>query len=117
MTHGRWAFQGTNAQGESGVGLDDVKDSDAGLRFLPAYGWKRAVQLARKGDSVGTQSFRAPDHNSDTLALFGSGKQKPEKSLYWAIADLIEVCVLLDDATNRRKVDADGKIVPRTGST
>lgn len=64
-----------------------------GLRS--AYGWKSARTLARVGPDVnGIDNWneRAPDHNADSIALFGSA------------------CKLLDDSQWPRRVLEDGRI-------
>jgi hypothetical protein len=55
-------------------GLDDVRDPASFILQLPAYGWPQARRLAQMGTKVGLESIKAPDNNSESLALFGSGK-------------------------------------------
>ena len=78
MTHARAVFESFDSTGEvSQEGILDVGDPNSWLPFigispLPAYGWTRAMGLARKGDELGGP--KAPDNNADTLALIGAGK-------------------------------------------
>lgn len=79
MTHARAAYKYTNPANQAvQMGLDDVENPEGLNRFLPsfiskipAYGWKAAMSLARKGQDLG--GLKAPDNNADTIALFGSG--------------------------------------------
>jgi hypothetical protein len=59
-------------------GLDDVIDPSFWGLGLPAYGWKRAMSLAKKGQDL--RQPKAPDNNAETLALFASGKYSPALS-------------------------------------
>ncbi|KAF1848131.1 uncharacterized protein K460DRAFT_333868 [Cucurbitaria berberidis CBS 394.84] len=98
MTHGRGAYTNTNTDVENvegQVGLADVSSPNGFLALFgwAAYGWKAAMELARKGDNLGGEN--APDNNADTIALLGS------------------VCKLMDDPSNPRKVDVKGRIIPR----
>ncbi|KAJ4377483.1 hypothetical protein N0V83_000308 [Neocucurbitaria cava] len=76
MTHGRAAYGRQDDQRVvTQEGLVDVP-AQTGFFSLPlirwaSYGWKLAKDLARVGDPLGGEN--APDNNSDTLALFGSG--------------------------------------------
>ncbi|QRD07406.1 hypothetical protein JI435_132000 [Parastagonospora nodorum SN15] len=111
MTHGRsvWEEQKfINNEWENFEGTLDVTVPGTTLvPFLPffstprpAYGWKWAGDLARKGpDTTGLHGWdpKAPDHNADSIALFGSA------------------CKLLDDPDKPRRVLDDGRIaiIPR----
>jgi hypothetical protein len=69
------------------------------MSWLPAYGWKRVRTLAETGeDVVGMANWNlgAPDHNADSLALFGSAAR------------------LLDHERPRRVLD-NGRIEPIGG--
>lgn len=76
MTHGRTAFSlQDTSQHVLQEGLIDVS-ALKGFFSLPglswaSYGWKLATLLSRTGDPLGRDN--APDNNSDTVALFGSG--------------------------------------------
>jgi hypothetical protein len=72
MTHARGAFEGSY-KGEPIEGLKDVPSPNGLLSLFQwgAYGWKGAIQIARKGDDLGGKN--AADNNADTIALFGSG--------------------------------------------
>lgn len=78
MTHGRSVYSPKDEDDEYiQTGLVDVP-VQKGLNSLPgfrwaSYGWKRATMLAKDGDATGTLGENAPDNNSDTIALFGSG--------------------------------------------
>jgi len=72
MTHGRMAFTTADTAREEQWGLDDVRTPGFSIIPIPAYGWTRAMKLARKGEDLGRE--KAADHNSDSLALFGSGE-------------------------------------------
>ncbi|KAH7413560.1 hypothetical protein DE146DRAFT_203 [Phaeosphaeria sp. MPI-PUGE-AT-0046c] len=93
MTHGRSIFT-TKWDKKVKEGLMDVTDPSFLGFGLPAYGWKRAVSLAKKGEDLGKR--RAADNNAETIALFASA------------------CLLLDQTDKPRKVDAKGNVIPRT---
>ena len=110
MTHGRAAYTGDEFM-SSQEGLIDVSNPNFFLRWInwAAYGWNGAMQLARKGDNLGGKT--APDNNADTIALFASGMLSRRKNT--SGANRFEVCKLMDDPNNPRKVDAKGRIIPR----
>lgn len=92
MMHGRiiytnyWKPQETNPDKKKlQQGLTDVTDPSFWGLGLPAYGWKRALSLAKKGEDLGKR--KAADNNAETLALFASGKHSPCASV-WLIADI-----------------------------
>jgi hypothetical protein len=69
------------------------------LPWTAAYGWRRARTLAQTGENVVGMinwGLNAPDHNADSLALFGSAAR------------------LLDHERPRRVLD-DGSIEPIGG--
>jgi hypothetical protein len=116
MTHARSAYERLNTDGDVvQEGLLDVPNPAGFNRLLPniwkipAYGWNAAMTLARKGEDLG--GSKAPDNNADTLALFGSGEWVYNQHL--TVTDCYTVCKLMDDTTSPRKVDVDGKIIPR----
>lgn len=121
MTHGRSAYTLEDSQGRLlQEGLKDVLAPRSGAGFFSyqsaAYGWSKAGAMARQAPPSTAVSEQVPDNNADSLALFGSSKsdrltlfpqQKADRIIY-------TVCKLMDDPTNPRKVDAKGRIVPRT---
>lgn len=74
MTHGQAVYSENGPDGIRIEGLDDVPSTIVWKKLIgwPSYGWLGATQLAQKGGDLGT--FKGPDHNADTLALFGSSK-------------------------------------------
>jgi hypothetical protein len=111
MTHGRAAYTNNYPGNRNNEGLDDVGHPSWFLSALgwSAYGWTGARKIARTGGNLG--EVNGPDNNADSIALFGSGMY--DACHECSNTNTILVCSLMNDVTgNRRKVDADGKIIP-----
>jgi hypothetical protein len=78
MTHGRSVFKKRNRDRIwEQEGLIDVwaPKGYTGLNWIKAaaYGWKKTTDLAANAQTNRPDGEQAPDNNSDTLAIFGSG--------------------------------------------
>lgn len=86
MTHGRSAYTLVDSKGYTiKEGLIDVLAPRSGAGFFShqsaAYGWNKAVAMARQAPPSTSVSEQVPENNADSLALFGSSKSRQAYSL------------------------------------